>query len=130
LLTALGVAAQEAWQWAAPAATDNIARAIKQDVRGKFGDRMDWFAAAKPIRDELRRQQRSSLVAHLLHTVRILIPIVETPHPSLHNGSRRPAVRELQIKLNAAGATPRLETDGIFGPKTRTAVIAFQEANN
>jgi peptidoglycan hydrolase-like protein with peptidoglycan-binding domain len=130
LLVALGVAAQEAWQWAAPAPTDNIARAIKQAVRGKFDDRMDWLAAAKPIRDELRKQQRSALVAHLLHTVRILIPLAETPHPSLHQGSRRPAVRELQIRLNAAGANPRLETDGIFGPKTRAAVIAFQNANN
>lgn len=130
LLAALGVAAQEPWQWAAPAPTPNIARAIKQAVRGKFDDRMDWLAAAKPIRDELRKQQRSALVAHLLHTVRIIIPVLETPHPSLQQGSRRPAVRELQIRLNVAGANPRLEADSIFGPKTRIAVIAFQEASN
>lgn len=130
LLIAVGVPAEEVWQWATPSPTANIARAIKQAVRGKFDDRTDWLTAAKPIRDELRRQQRSALVAHLLHTLRIVIPPFETPQPQLQRGSRRPAVRELQIKLNAAGASPKLEVDGMFGPKTEAAVIAFQEANN
>lgn len=130
LLAALGVSAQEVWQWVLPAPTPDIARAIKQAVRGKFNDRMDWLAAAKPIRDELRKQQRAALVDHLLHTVRVIIPLFETPHPVLQRGSRRPAVEELQLKLNAAGANPRLAVDGIFGPKTEAAVIAFQEANS
>ena len=91
---------------------------------------MDWLTAAKPIRDELRKQQRSALVAHLLHTVRVIIPIFESPHPTLQIGANRPAVAELQIRLNAAGATPKLVVDGVYGPKTRAAVIAFQNAND
>jgi peptidoglycan hydrolase-like protein with peptidoglycan-binding domain len=130
LLTAIGVAAAEVLQWVTPAPAANVARSIKQAVRGKFDDRADWLAAAKPIRDELRKQQRSALVAHLLHTVRIVIPVFESPQPQLQRNARRPAVEELQLRLNAAGANPKLDADGIFGRKTETAVIEFQEANS
>jgi len=130
LLAAVGVPAQEAWAWATPTPSANIARAIKQAVRGKFDDRSDWLTAAKPIRDELRKQQRSALVAHLLHTVRLILPVLESPHPTLQQGVTRRAVEELQLRLNAAGAHPQLAVDGIFGPKTRAAVIAFQQTNN
>jgi len=40
--------------------------------------------------------------------------------------SSGPAVHELQQKLNTAGATPPLKDDGLFGPKTRAALQAFQ----
>ena len=36
------------------------------------------------------------------------------------------SVRELQQKLNTAGASPALKVDGAFGPKTTTALQAFQ----
>jgi peptidoglycan hydrolase-like protein with peptidoglycan-binding domain len=36
------------------------------------------------------------------------------------------SVRELQQKLNTAGASPALRVDGAFGPKTTTALQAFQ----
>ena len=36
------------------------------------------------------------------------------------------SVRELQQKLNTAGASPVLKVDGTFGPKTTTALQAFQ----
>jgi len=49
-----------------------------------------------------------------------------TIHPTVRQGSRGPAVEELQQKLNADGATPPLVADGIFGPLTRVAVVAFQ----
>jgi hypothetical protein len=49
-----------------------------------------------------------------------------TTHPTVRYGSQGPAVEELQQKLNADGADPALEADGIFGPKTRAAVVAFQ----
>ena len=49
-------------------------------------------------------------------------------HPTIRYGSRSPAVEELQQKLNQAGATPALAVDGIFGPLTRAAVVAFQRA--
>ena len=64
-------------------------------------------AAAKPIRDELREQQRAALVAHLVHSVRVLIPRLETcsrPYNPNQPPVIRPAVRELQLKLNASGA--------------------------
>ncbi|GAB4115139.1 MAG: hypothetical protein Fur005_23040 [Roseiflexaceae bacterium] len=48
-------------------------------------------------------------------------------HPTIRYGSRGPAVEELQQKLNDNGATPALDPDGIFGPLTRAAVIAFQQ---
>jgi hypothetical protein len=49
--------------------------------------------------------------------------------PTLSLGSGGPAVSELQSALNAAGANPQLSVDGQFGPKTRAAVVAFQQAN-
>lgn len=48
-------------------------------------------------------------------------------HPTVKYGSRGPAVEELQQKLNADGASPALAVDGIFGPLTRAATIAFQQ---
>jgi peptidoglycan hydrolase-like protein with peptidoglycan-binding domain len=50
-----------------------------------------------------------------------------TIHPTVRVGSRGEAVEELQQKLNADGATPALVVDGIFGPLTRAAVVAFQQ---
>jgi len=46
--------------------------------------------------------------------------------PTLRKGAFGPAVKTLQLMLNALGATPRLIVDGGFGPATKTAVIAFQ----
>lgn len=43
----------------------------------------------------------------------------------LRTGSAGPAVQLLQLALNRAGYGP-LETDGIFGPATRSALIRFQ----
>lgn len=43
-------------------------------------------------------------------------------------GSRGPAVSQLQVKLNSALVpSPRLATDGVFGPKTAQAVRLFQQ---
>jgi peptidoglycan hydrolase-like protein with peptidoglycan-binding domain len=52
-----------------------------------------------------------------------------TIHPTVRYGSRGPAVEELQQKLNQYGTTPPLVVDGIFGPLTRAAVVAFQQEN-
>jgi peptidoglycan hydrolase-like protein with peptidoglycan-binding domain len=45
--------------------------------------------------------------------------------PTLGPGSRGPAVVALQQQLNAAGAA--VGTDGVFGARTRAAVVAFQQ---
>ena len=54
------------------------------------------------------------------------------PWPVLREGRNRPwppvTVRSLQYLLNARGA--RLTVDGIFGAKTRAAVVAFQRAHH
>lgn len=49
--------------------------------------------------------------------------------PTLKQGASGSSVRDLQEKLNAAGAKPPLEVDGNFGPKTKAAVITYQQQN-
>lgn len=44
----------------------------------------------------------------------------------LKRGSRGAAVRDLQTRLNSAGATPPLVIDGDFGPATDRALRTFQ----
>lgn len=46
--------------------------------------------------------------------------------PTLRIGSQGPDVRELQTILRAGGAP--ITADGMFGPKTKGAVVAFQKA--
>jgi len=45
---------------------------------------------------------------------------------SVAEGHRGPVVKDLQQRLNAAGADPPLKDDGAFGPLTRGAVEQFQ----
>lgn len=49
-------------------------------------------------------------------------------HPVVGVGglTKGPAVKELQQKLNTAGASPALKDDGVFGPLTTAALQAFQ----
>jgi hypothetical protein len=49
-----------------------------------------------------------------------------TSSPTLRQGSRTDAVRDLQTLLNASGASPPLRVDGAFGPITDAAVRDFQ----
>ncbi|HWW76093.1 MAG TPA: peptidoglycan-binding protein, partial [Pyrinomonadaceae bacterium] len=46
------------------------------------------------------------------------------PEPALSIGDRGQQVKRLQEALNARGE--HLDADGVFGPATRAAVIAFQ----
>lgn len=48
----------------------------------------------------------------------------------LRQGSRGTEVTRLQQRLNAVGIRPSLSADGVFGAKTRTAVVAFQRRVN
>lgn len=52
--------------------------------------------------------------------------IVGFKRPTLSYGSRGAVVRELQQRLNAAGAAPPLDVDGIWGRLTDSAVRRFQ----
>lgn len=47
--------------------------------------------------------------------------------PNLDVGDTGPAVRLLQRRLNGQGA--QLRVDGVFGPRTHTAVVAFQRTH-
>jgi Putative peptidoglycan binding domain/Papain-like cysteine protease AvrRpt2 len=53
-------------------------------------------------------------------------PEKEAHMETLRAGGRAIPVKLLQRLLNRKGASPRLSDDGIFGPKTRSAVVAFQ----
>jgi len=52
------------------------------------------------------------------------------PYPgvALRRGMSGPSIRQVQERLNELGANPRLSTDGVFGPLTEAAVIAFQRS--
>lgn len=43
-------------------------------------------------------------------------------------GAKGSAVKALQVKLNKAGAKPKVPVDGVFGEKTYAALKAFQKA--
>lgn len=45
------------------------------------------------------------------------------------SGEKSTRVSDLQKRLNALGTKPPLKLDGIYGPKTRAAVIQFQKAH-
>lgn len=57
----------------------------------------------------------------------IVIPISNIKCPLLRRGDRGPAVSRLQNLLKFARFDPG-SIDGIFGPRTETALMAFQES--
>ena len=89
---------------------------------------------------QLQRMAGNKAVARLLnHQATTLAPAKPMPAgqvarkgadpPTIKYGSKGPFVEEAQQHLNGHGATPALKVDGIFGPKTKAAVQAFQSAN-
>ena len=49
---------------------------------------------------------------------------------TLRQGSTGDCVRTLQAALNANGAVPQLTIDGVFGPMTKAAVMAYQSTQD
>lgn len=48
---------------------------------------------------------------------------------TIARGAAGASVEAVQARLNAAGASPALREDGLFGPKTEAALVDFQRAN-
>lgn len=67
------------------------------------------------------------MVAPISSTRTTAARTVNTSMPMVREGARGPAVRELQSLLKSKGFNPG-PTDGIFGPKTKAAVLSFQRA--
>ena len=120
----VGATAKRLTDWAQTSPDHAQAEEVVAAVKGRY-ERNRWLEVARSLNDLLRERQRDALVALLTHRLGPL-PILEDPHPQLQQGADRPAVRELQQKLNAALIAPPLVPDGIFGPVTRQAVLAFQ----
>ncbi len=63
----------------------------------------------------------------------VVLPVDAATKPVLRRGSRGPAVRELQTRLNVwlnqtRSPMPRLPVTGVFGPRTAETVEVFQRA--
>ncbi|WP_224241963.1 C40 family peptidase [Hyalangium gracile] len=58
---------------------------------------------------------------------RVTTQSARSSNPTLREGSRGPAVRDLQNLLKSKGFNPG-GVDGVFGPKTKAAVLSFQRA--
>jgi peptidoglycan hydrolase-like protein with peptidoglycan-binding domain len=125
LLKRVGATPAHMFAWAANIPDHAQADDIVQTVKARY-ERARWLEVARGLNDPLREKQRNALVALLLGRY-APIAILEQPHPELKKGANRPAVFELQRKLNAAlpGAPPLL-VDGIFSQNTYATVVLFQ----
>lgn len=106
---------------------------------------MNHWMVASPSRDELifRRALASTNVQAILKVAGVFHGMGRTRAAALLQDHARSienvgfggpggtvSVGDVQVKLNALGAQPPLATDGVAGPKTTAAVVAFQSANN
>lgn len=76
-------------------------------------------------------QRRQQIAQHIGQTqgnlaLQRMINVQRQAEPTLRQGSRSDAVATMQMLLEDAGA--KIQSDGIFGPATRNAVIAYQKA--
>lgn len=88
-------------------------------------NRHRWYwGAGFPIEDGMHFELSDQKIREL-HAAGIFTGAPATlPDASLSIGDRGQMVKQLQEKLNAQGES--LDADGIFGPGTHAAVIAFQ----
>ncbi|MCL2619498.1 MAG: N-acetylmuramoyl-L-alanine amidase [Defluviitaleaceae bacterium] len=83
-----------------------------------------------PIMAGIMLNSKSNYVASNEESLNTLASIWP-PYPGvvLRRGMNGPSITQVQERLNELGATPRLATDGAFGPLTEAAVMTFQRAN-
>ncbi|QRO01088.1 peptidoglycan-binding protein [Archangium violaceum] len=67
------------------------------------------------------------MVAPISSSRTTALTTARTAMPTVKEGSRGPAVSELQTLLKSKGFNPGA-ADGVFGPKTKAAVLAFQRS--
>lgn len=65
VIKVLGVSVDQVWGWNTPNVNADQAQSIRQAVKAKY-EKEQWLAVAKPLRDELREQQRAALIAYIL----------------------------------------------------------------
>ncbi len=99
---------------------------------GKWGPKSS--AALKVAQTALGLKPTGNLDANTLAALGFsATPIITpatpaTPAPASGAGAGN-MYAQAQQKLNSAGANPPLKVDGIWGPKSKSALIAFQKAN-
>lgn len=93
------------WNWRNYTGGNPHTMHLHLSVHGQYDDVKEWAINVTPQGD-----------------TEVAAPVVR--RPLLRQGDRGDFVKELQTALKAG-----LVADGIFGPKTRTAVVDFQKAN-
>ena len=87
-----------AWSWTAPAVTQAMAGEIKQAARAKYTE-SQWLSVAEPIRDELRRQQRTALVEAVIDQI---------DDPNIKDTNDLFAFFLMDVEMNPCMATSRI----------------------
>lgn len=102
------------------------------EVEPRLGvkQRGKWDIAVLPFKPHLRGALRvgdymRERVRHYADEKRGYKPVLEVDYPTLKMGSTHPHVVALQKTLRSLGYFVG-KVDGIFGPRTRAAVLAFQ----
>lgn len=87
-------------------------------------NRHGWFWGAGFRTEDAMQFEAGDALVRLWHAQGRFGRGIAAPEPALGPGDRGPEVTALQERLNALGGG--LEVDGVFGPATHAAVIAFQ----
>lgn len=91
-------------------------------------NRHNWYwGAGFPTEDGMHFEVSLQLLRQWRDSGKLFGAVTELADDFINTGDRGPEVVSLQKALNAKGED--LETDGIFGPGTRAAVVAFQARN-
>jgi hypothetical protein len=89
-------------------------------------NRHRWFWGAGFRTEDAMHFEASDELIRQWHAEGWFGPAVRVPEPVLSLGDRGPEVVAVQRRLNQLNGD--LEVDGVFGPATRAAVVAFQAA--